>query len=152
MKIRVNNALAEASKIEKNNDLKLMNRLNEYVFDPENGFVASELLNGTLCASSKSIIILSYEYESVVEQNLENIELFTNIYNELTNSTKKIAIITNDEWNIEKNKYIEFTKQGNKYKIIEEPIIDIKVENLEDEDTIKNSSAIQLFGDIVEIK
>ena len=150
MKIRLNNAFAEASKTEKNNDLKLIETLNDYVFDSEKGFAASEILNSTLCVSSKNIMVLSYEYDAVANQNLENIVKLNSIYNELTNSNKKLAIITKKEWEEEKNKYIEFTKQGNKYKIKEEP--EIITEGREDEEVKISDPAVEMFGDIVEIK
>lgn len=148
MKIRVNNTLAEAEKEEKNNDLQKIEKLNDFIFDPDKGYLVSEILNGKLQASSKSSIILSYEYESIVNQNLQNIEQITKVFNELTNSSKKVAIITDLEWNTEKKRYIEFTKQGNKYTIKEEPSIDIKVE----ENVEKDNSTLAMFGDIVEIE
>ncbi len=152
MKIRVNNALAKASKIEKQKDLELLNQLNDYVFDSDKGYAASELLNANLCVSSPDIMVMSYEYESVVEQNLKQIDLFCKVFNELTNSNKKLAIITTEEWNKEKNQYIEFTKQGNKYKIIEEPnLIKESLTTLEN-NNLNSSPAVDLFGDIVEIK
>lgn len=150
MKIRVNNTLAEANKEEKNNDLKKIDKLNDFIFDPNNGYLVSEILNGKLQASSKNSIILSYEYDSIVNQNIQNIEQLTKVFNELTNSSKKIAIITELEWNTEKKRYIEFTKQGNKYTIKEEPNIDVKMEEQKEEE--ENNSTLAMFGDIVEIE
>ena len=138
MKIRVNNTLAEANKDEKNNDLKKIDKLNDFIFDSNKGYLVSEILNGKLQASSKNNIILSYEYDSIVNQNIQNIEQLTKVFNELTNSSKKIAIITD----------IEFTKQGNKYTIKEEPSMGIKVEEKKED---KNST-LAMFGDIVEIE
>ena len=153
MKIRVNNTLAEASKKEKEQVTETIQILNDYVFDPDKGYIASELLNATICAVSETNMIISYEYDSVVEQNLENINKITEIFNEITGLNKKIAIISNQEWNEEKNKYIEFTKQGNKYTIIEEPVIQPEEEIKKEEQTSEStSSAVELFGDIVEIK
>lgn len=153
MKIRVNNTLAEASKKEKEQVTETIQILNDYVFDPDKGYIASELLNAAICAVSETNMIISYEYDSVVEQNLENINKITEIFNEITGLNKKIAIISNQEWNEEKNKYIEFTKQGNKYTIIEEPVIQSEEEIKKEEQTSEStSSAVELFGDIVEIK
>ena len=148
MRIRLNNAFAEASKEEKNNDQKLIEKLNDFVFDSEKGFAASEILNSNLCVSSKDIMVISYEYDGIVDQNLENITKINDIYNELTSSTKKLAIISTKEWEEEKKKYIEFTKQGNKYKIKEEP--NIPVVSTEKKEEV--NSAVEMFGDIVEIK
>ena len=49
---------------------------------------------------------------------------------------------------MKKKRYIEFTKQGNKYTIKEEPSMGIKVEEKKED---KNST-LAMFGDIVEIE
>lgn len=152
MKIRINNTFALASKNEKQKVVELIQKFNDYVFDPDIGYVASEILNANVCAVSEKNIIISYEYDSVVDQNLEKLDQITDVFNKITGLNKKIAIISNKEWIEEKNKYIEFTKQGNKYKIIEEPDIQFEELNEQTKNLEKQSSAIELFGDIVEIK
>ena len=148
--IRINNVLAEATKSEKNKDLQLILSLNDYVFDQNIGYLVSEILNATLEASSYSGIILSYEYESVVDANINNIVKLNEIYNELTKYDKKIAIVSKENWNKIKKEYINNTKNGRKYDIIEEPdlIIDKKQENKSNEE----NNPLDLFKDIVEIK
>mgnify|MGYP003464793543 CR=1 FL=1 len=44
------------------------------------------------------------------------------VFNKITNSTKKIAIITDEQWEIEKNNYIKSIKEGNSYKVLDEPV------------------------------
>ena len=66
-----------------------------------------EILNATLEASSYNGIILSYEYESVVDTNINNIVKLNEIYNELTKSDKKIAIVSKENWNKIKKEYNE---------------------------------------------
>ena len=85
-----------------------------------------------------------------MEQNILRIDELTKLFNEIANTNKKIAIITTEEWNQEKNNYIQFTKQGNKYTIKEEPNISLDSKN-EDSDNTSNLAAVELFGDIVEI-
>ncbi len=154
LKIRVHNILATATKEEKISDVKKINLLNDYVFDQKIGYVVSEILNSNLRASSEDGIILSYEYNSVVDQNIDNIEQITQIFNELTNSNKNIAIISDEEWNNVKNEYINDTKNGTKYDIIEEPelIINNSDDNEEKENNDLDSNPMDLFKDIVEIK
>lgn len=146
MHIRVNNTLAGASKEEKQNDSLLISTLNDYIFDQKIGYIASEILNGKLRASSNDSFILSYEYKSVVDQNLKKLSTIMDVYSTVTKSNKKIAFITDEEWEKEKNKYIEFTKLGNKYKIEEEPVIDNNLDNVDIQE-----SSFDIFGDIVEI-
>ena len=150
MKVRVNNTLAAADKQILKNAINDMDVFNDYTFDDEIGYIACSFLDAKLRAASIDNIIISYDYDSVVKQNLLELEKFTSIYNKLTNSNKNIAIITDDEWEIEKNNYIKALKDGHQYKVIEEP--EIKVFERPEENVIITSSAVELFGDIVEIE
>lgn len=150
MKARVNNTLAAADKQILKNAINDMNVFNDYTFDDEIGYIACSLLDAKIRAASIDSIIISYDYDSVVKQNLLDLEKFSSIYNKLTNSNKKLAIITDEEWEIEKNNYIKSIKEGHHYTIIEEP--ELKVFEGSKEDVIITNSAIELFGDIVEIE
>lgn len=148
--IRINNVLATADKIEKKNDLQLMSSLNDYVFDQKIGYIVSELLNATIEASSTSGMIISYEYESVVDTNINNLQKLNDTFNDLTKSDKKIAIVSKDSWNKLKKEYINNTKNGKKYDIIKEP--DLIINTPQEESTNIEDSPLGLFKDIVEIK
>ena len=150
MSVRVHNVLALASKVEKNADLAKINGLNDYVFDQKIGYIVSEILNGTLRASSENGMIISYEYQSVVDQNLNNLESIMEVYSKITTTDKKIVFITDEEWENEKKKYIEFTKSGNKYKIEEEPVVEAKT-IVDTPEVQESKSNFADFGDIVEI-
>ena len=150
MKARVNNTLAAADKQILKNAINDMNVFNDYTFDDEIGYIACSLLDAKIRAASIDSIIISYDYDSVVKQNLLDLEKFSSVYNKLTNSNKKLAIITDEEWEIEKNNYIKSIKEGHHYTIIEEP--ELKVFEGPEEDVIITNSAIELFGDIVEIE
>lgn len=150
MSVRVHNVLALASKTEKNADLERINGLNDYVFDQKIGYIVSEILNGTLRASSENGMIISYEYQSVVDQNLNNLESIMEVYGKITTTGKKIVFITDEEWENEKKRYIEFTKSGNKYKIEEEPVVEAKT-IVDTPEVQESKSNFADFGDIVEI-
>lgn len=150
MSVRVHNVLALASKVEKNADLAKINGLNDYVFDQKIGYIVSEILNGTLRASSENGMIISYEYQSVVDQNLNNLESIMEVYSKITTTDKKIVFITDEEWENEKKRYIEFTKSGNKYKIEEEPVVEEKTV-VDIQEVQESKSNFADFGDIVEI-
>ena len=150
MKVRVNNTLAEADKQILKKAIIDMNIFNDYTFDDEIGYIACSFLDAKLRAASINSIIISYDYDSVVKQNLLELEKFTSIYNKLTNSNKKIAIITDEEWEIVKNNYIKAIKDGHQYTIIDEP--EIMVFKRPDENVIITNCAVDLFGDIVEIE
>ncbi len=146
---RVNNVMALADKNILKTEMQNFDLLNNYTFDQKIGYLVCSLLDAKLRAASKDSIILSYEYESNVEQNLMNLNKIIDVYNKITNSNKTIAIISDERWINEKNKYIKSLKDGNKYQFIEEP-----EEVLEEakNDAIISSSAVELFGDIVEVE
>ena len=148
IKVRVNNTLAKANKQILNTELENIKKLNDFTFDQEIGYIVCSLLDASLRAASEENIILSYEYDSTVRQNLTELDKFIYVYNKITGSSKKIAMITHDEWEKEKEKYIKKIKEGIHYEVIEEPV---EVYEESKKDDIISNSAMDLFGDIVEI-
>ena len=148
MAVRVNNTLAKADKKILNQEIEKMQLLKDFTFDQEIGYLVCNLLDAKIRAASNDCIILSYEYDSIVGQNLMELEKIMYVYNKITGSEKKIAIISDNKWEEEKNKYIKNIKEGVMYNVIEEPQESY-------EETLKNdiilNSAVELFGDIVEI-
>ena len=149
MKVRVNNTLALADKQILKTIINNMSIFNDYTFDGEIGYIACSLLDAKVRAASVDSVIISYDYDSIVKQNLLNLDKITDVFNKLTNFNKKIAIITDDEWEKVKKDYILSLKNGEQYKIIEEPAINV-FEGPKEDDIIVNS-AVELFGDIVEM-
>ena len=149
MDIRVNNTLAKADKKLLKEEQELFNKLNDFTFDQEIGYIVCALLDAKLRAVSEDNIIISFEYESNLEQNLQIIDKITDVYNKITNSNKEIAMISDKTWEKVKNEYIKNLKDGIKYEIKEEP--EAVLEEMVNDDII-SSSAMQLFGDIVEVE
>ena len=149
MKVRVNNTLALADKQILKTIINNMGIFNDYTFDSEIGYIACSLLDAKVRAASADSVVISYDYDSIVKQNLLNLDKITDVFNKLTNFNKKIAIITDDEWEKVKKDYILSLKNGEQYKIIEEPAIMV-FEGAKEDDIIVNS-AVELFGDIVEM-
>ena len=149
MNIRVNNTFAKADKNVLKQEIGKLNKLNDFTFDQEIGYLVCEILNSKFRVASDNIIVISYEYDSIVEQNLLNLEKMEEVYNKITNSNKSFAIISDSDWEKYKVDYIKSIKSGTKYTEIVEP--DIVFDNIENNDII-SSSAIDLFGDIVEVE
>ena len=148
MKVRVNNTLALANKNLLRLEMNNFEVLRDYSFDQEIGYVVCGILDGKLRAVSSDAIIISYEYASNVKQNLYIIDKIEDVYNKITNSNKKIAIISDDYWEKVKQEYINNLRNGIKYEVEEEP--KAVYEELKNDDII-TSSAVSLFGDIVEV-
>lgn len=153
MKIRMNNAFISAKKDYLIHDKAEFNKLNDYTFDQKIGYLVCALLDGNLRLSSEDYIVLSYEYDSVVMENLLNLGNMENVISELLGISKKIVIISDNNWNIYAKEYVDHVKNKVDYQYIEEPklmfedaIEEKKIENSED-----NDSASSIFGDIVEV-
>ena len=154
MLIRSKNTMIEAVKDELNKETVNLDKLNDYTFDPNNGYLACELLDGKVRASSPKNIIISYDYEGMVDKLSNHFNKLNDFYNEKTGSLKKIAFITTTKWNELKQEYINLHKQGKQFEYQEEPILnsleeDVKINN-ESDDLINQT--IEMFGDLVEVE
>ena len=126
-----------------------MKKLNDYAFDEKYGYLACSLLDSTIRAVSEEGIIISYEYDSVVRENLAIINKLTDTYNKITDSSYKLAIISHEQWEKKKDEYVKLYKEGKHYEIVPEPELEI-LEEIENDGIIKNDT-VKLFGDLVEI-
>ena len=149
MQVRVNNTLAKADKKLLKEEQSNFEKLKDFTFDQEIGYIVCSLLDSKLRAVSDKSMIISYELDSNVLQNLQVIEKLTSVYNKITDSGKDIAIISDSEWDKVKNEYIKNLKDGVKYEVKDEP--EPVFEEIDSDDII-SSSAVQLFGDIVVVE
>ena len=147
MLVRVNNTLALADKRVLRSDQQKFESLKDYTFDKKIGYLVCSLLDGKIRAASANNIIISFEYDSIVKKNLEIIDKITSVFNEITNSNKSLAFISDNMWNVERDKYISTIKSGKSYTVIDEP--KELFDDLENDDIIQNE-AVKLFGDLVE--
>ena len=149
MDARINNTFVSASKDLLQLELKNFDLLRDYSFDQEVGYLVNSILDSKIRAVGSNDLIISYDSDALVDENLVNIVSLNDVYNKITNSNKNIAIVSDDKWNSLKNEYIYNLKNNIKYNLIDEP--DIVFEEIEKDDIIINS-AISLFGDdIVEV-
>lgn len=147
--VRINNTFALADKNLLNKEISNMELLKDYTFDQEIGYIVCSLLDSKIRVVSPDNMIISFEYESTVEQNLSIIDKVMDVYSKTTHSVKNIAIISDDRWEKLKKEYITNLKNNIKYEVMSEP--EVIFEQFEKNDIISNS-AVDLFGDIVEIE
>ncbi len=148
IKVRINNTFATADKSLLKLEIDNFNLLKDFSFDQEIGYLVNSLLDGKIRVVGSNDLIISYETDASVNQNLVNLVKINEVYNKITNSNKNIAFVSDDQWNKLKNEYISKLKQGIHYDVIPEP--DLLFEEIKKNDIISNS-AISLFGeDIVE--
>ena len=148
MKVRIHNTLACADKTLLKNEIKNFELLKDFTFDQEIGYLVCSLLDSKIRVVSSDSMIISFMYDSNVKQNLILLDKLTDIYNKITKSNKKIAIVSDQEWDSIKNQYISDLKNHITYSLQEEP--EVIFEDLKKNDIISNR-AIELFGNVVEI-
>ena len=148
MKTRLNNAFINATKEELNKDKNSFEKLNDFVFDQQIGYLVCALLEGNLRLSSEDYLIISYEYESIVLENLNSIDAMSKVLKEKLSINKKLAIITDSEWTDAAKEYVKNKKNNITYKYIEEQEL---VFDEKEEKNTNNNSASDIFGDIVEV-
>ena len=149
MEVRINNALACADKVLLKEEVNLFEKFKDYTFDQEIGYIACSLLDSKIRAVSSQNIIISFEYDSNVKQNLEILDKIIDVYQKITNSNKLIAIISDFQWESIRKEYISNLKKGITYQVKEEPKAVLEERKKDD---IIGSNAIELFGDIVEVE
>ena len=149
MNVRINNCFVNANKSVLNKEKLNFEKLKDFSFDSEIGYLVCSLLDSTVRVASDDYIIISYDLDSSVEQNCLILHKLEDVYANITNSFKKFAIISDSYWNKIKNDYINNLKNGFTYKLLEEPK---EVLDVSDNHDIISNKAVDLFGEIVEIE
>ena len=149
IKVRTNNVLANANKKTKEEEIEKFNNLNNYTFDQEIGYLVCNLLDSKVEVASDDLVLLSFEYDSALEQNLLLLDKLTEVYNKLVNPKKKLVLVSDSDWKKIRDEYVINLKNKHKYEILEEP--EPIYEENENDDIIMND-AVDLFGDIVEFE
>ncbi len=158
-KVRINNALALANKnlLE---DLKICwVNLSDYLYNKEFGSVVSFLIDGNVRVVGEKDVIISFKYDSTLENALLNISKIESLIYLIVNKNYKVSVVLDDEWEQIKNKFILDKKNGITYTYKEEFVLEKtqenekydKIESKEAPESLKD--AVDLFGqDFVEIQ
>ena len=146
--IRINNTFAEASKESLLKNKNLFPKFSDFTFDTKIGYLICDIMDSTIRAASEKNVILSYEYDSSVKENLKNLDKLQNVYNKVTGLNVSLAFITDENWKKKKEEYIKNKKNGILYEYKEEP--KLEKENKSSIDEVNSESIVKMFGDIVE--
>lgn len=148
MNIRINNTFCAADKTILMDVKEKFANLKEYVFDQNIGYLVCSLMDGTVRVASKDNILISLEYDSMIDANIKNMDKLKEVLNQVTGLTQNLAFITEDLWNIRKHEYIQKLQNGEEYQYIVEPELPVmKISHIKNELV---DHAVELFGDIVE--
>ena len=111
----INNTFATASKQKLEELRKKWDELNSYTLDSEYGSNVSFLLDGNICAVGDKNFIYAFHYPSLVKRANEMYSTLIDTVKNLIDLDYDIAFLSDDDWKIEKEKYITRIKNGEKY-------------------------------------
>lgn len=143
----INNCFARADKKEKIFFESNWTKLNDYALDNEYGSAACYLSDGLVRAVGIGEVIISFDYESMVNRGISLLEKIQKLLEKIYNKHYDIALVTNDEWKHEKEEFI-----SNKNNNIPYQYVPLKTEQYQDkmkstsDDSIA-TQAIELFGE-----
>ena len=145
----VNNCFARADKNEKRMFESKWNSLNDYALDSEYGAAACFISDGKIRAVGLGEVILSFNYESMINRGFSMILKIQKLLEKIYQKHYDVALLTDDEWNQEKEKYIQNMNNHVPYQYV-------TIDRDSDKDTLPvqnsnsgdiKSQAIELFGE-----
>ena len=130
-KIRINNAFATASKVNKDEFIKKWKLVNQDSILDNYSSIAGIIDDIDVLVVGDNNVIFLAKYDSLLERVYNYIDDFENLLYSFFNKRYKIVFLANDEWIYEKNNYIKKIKNGDKYIYIneEEKIVNDDVTN-----------------------
>ncbi|NLA33600.1 MAG: DNA polymerase III subunit gamma/tau [Tenericutes bacterium] len=154
--IRVNNALAEASKELLNEVNKKISNIINHKYDSKYSNVMNILKDGRVRVASKTHIIISFPYASLVDKAYDNIIDIEDFFKKELELKLKTAFIDNQLWTKIKKEYINKKQNGITYTLIEETPISKLIKSKKNTNKTMNNDdkeVIALLGEeFIEIK
>ncbi len=153
--ITINNAFALADKNLKNKIADSWHGFNDYVHNKEFSSLVSYFLDSNLEVAGEKDIIISADYDSIVDNANKNITKLELLFNLVMGKSYNIVFVLTDEWNRLKDQYVSDIKNGKKYEYIEHvPEKNVIIDEKSSEDIPEVVKTAQdVFGDdIVEMK
>lgn len=145
----INNCFARADKNEKRMFESKWNSLNDYALDSEYGAAACFISDGKIRAVGLGEVILSFNYESMINRGFSMILKIQKLLEKIYQKHYDVALLTDDEWDQEKEKYIQNMNNHVPYQYV-------TIDRDSDKDTLPvqnsnsgdiKSQAIELFGE-----
>ena len=144
----INNALASANKLKKEEFVDKWKNLDSFYVDKKYAKMAQLLSDTFPMVVGNEYMILTTEIDAIMQNIYKKINLCEELINKLSNDNIRIVIVLNDEFNTIKDKYVKDLKAGNKYEVIDE-----KRDLIEFNNGDLVTKALDVFGkDIVEIE
>ncbi len=144
----INNALASANKVKKEEFVDKWKTLDSFYVDKKYAKMAQLLSDTFPMVVGNEYMILTTEIDAIMQNIYKKINLCEELINKLSNDNIRIVIVLNDEFISIKDKYVKDIKAGIKYEIVDEKSNLIEFDN---GDLV--NKAIDIFGkDLVDIE
>lgn len=121
--------------------------MNDYALDSEYGAVACFLSDGVVRVVGEGEIIISFGYESMINRGVDLLDKIEKLIEKIYNKHYDVALLTNDEWNIEKAKFINNKNNNVKYEYVKIEKKNIENNNCVSDNNTITSQAIEMFGE-----
>ena len=136
--IRVNNSFALASKKDKEEFLKKWEMVVGNVLNNDEYSAMASMINDIdAMVVGGNYVIFVAKYDSLLDRLYDNINIVEKILLEVYNNSYRVVFLSDDEWSIEKEKYVNSLKSGNKYTLLDD--ISSSVDNENNSTEIKNN-------------
>lgn len=140
--IRINNALALASKDELNSIRNKWKLIDGYIFEEEYSTISGLLKDSIIVVGSNKYLIIVNDLDSIVQRINNNYTIMDKLLTKILGHNVFSVCMTKNDWNIKKNEYINNLKNGVKYNVIEEKKTKLKKNDMSPVDEL-----INLVGD-----
>ncbi len=117
IEIRINNALALASKQILDNFKNKWNLIDDYIGDSKFSVVSGLLKDSSIVVGSDGYVILSNRLQSVVDRMNSNFCLIEELLEKVFGSKVLVVVVNDEKWKIIRNKYVNDFKNGVKYSV-----------------------------------
>ena len=134
--IIINNAFALADKNSKMSLQKKWSKISDYLTDNYFANIAGKWSDIKLEVVGGNYIIFTAMYESFIDFIYGNKKISDDFLENVLDIKYHYVVISNEEWNSYKNKYIENIKQGVKYEVKELDIEEIKEKEMSKPTTV----------------
>ena len=149
--IRVNNSFALASKKDKEEFLKKWEMVVGNVLNNDEYSAMASMINDIdAMVVGGNYVIFVAKYDSLLDRLYDNINIVEKILLEVYNNSYRVVFLSDDEWSIEKEKYVNSLKSGNKYTLLDD--ISSSVDNENNSTEIKDDDVekiVSILGDDV---
>ncbi len=116
----INNTIALANSESKKEIKKAFQSLDKYLLQPKYKTIASTLMDSNINAASNDHLLLTYKYDSMVQEHDKNNKRIEKLINEIISRKYKIVAISEERWKEIRPKYIDLKDRNQKIELMEE--------------------------------